>query len=64
MPGKLGMSPVHSSFSVPVLMPLQSISTTTSACAGAFSARVIKASCCGLSNTMAWVWKAEIMVSL
>ena len=31
MPGKLGIRPVHSSFSVPEEMPLQSISTRTSA---------------------------------
>jgi hypothetical protein len=33
MPGNGGMRPDHSSFSVPVLMPLQSMSTTTSAVA-------------------------------
>jgi hypothetical protein len=30
MPGKGGMRPFQSSFSVPVLMPLHSMSTTTS----------------------------------
>jgi hypothetical protein len=43
MPGNCGISPVQSSFSVPVLMPLQWMSTTTSEGPGGVSASCLSA---------------------
>ena len=53
MPGNGGMRPCHSRRSVPVLIPLQSMSTTTSASPGGVrsSARTDRLS--GLLNTTA-----------
>ena len=53
MPGKLGIRPVHSSFSVPDETPLQSISTRTSPDAIGFSVRDRNASLSGASSMTA-----------
>jgi hypothetical protein len=57
MPGKGGMRPVQSRRSVPVLMPLKSMSTTQSAAVGAVSASSLTARRRGSCSTTANRWK-------
>jgi hypothetical protein len=56
MPGKLGMRPAHSSFSVPEEMPLHSISIRTSPSAIGVSVKDRSASLSGASNMTAKVF--------
>ena len=61
MPGKVGMRPDQSSFSVPVLMPLQSMSTTMSSAVGGVKSKRFSTKCSGLSKTTASAFMLELM---
>jgi hypothetical protein len=62
MPGNAGIRPDHNSFSVPVLMPLHSTSTTKSSSPGGESSTRVSAMRSGASSTTASVFSPDLLM--